>query len=261
MDNQASRVIKEYLTLQRCENLLVEPNNHQVNAAKRAIETFKAHFISALATTDSKFPIQLWDRLTPQVKHTLNMLRPSCLNPTKSAHEAIHNPFDWNRFPLAPPGCKAVIYKSPDAWGSWASRGTNAWCVGPLMEHYQCNHFFVPETRAYRISGSTELFPQHCQLSFLLWNEHLQEVIDELITTVCKMQPEKQTRVITLVQPKLASHHKDGTTRTLTNPLYHWILPPGNLQRVPYVPLPEQTVEQRVSDIATDVAPPPPPII
>jgi hypothetical protein len=64
MANQASRVIKEYLTLQSCENLLVKPNNHQVNAAERAIQTFKAHFISALATTDSEFPLQLWDLLT-----------------------------------------------------------------------------------------------------------------------------------------------------------------------------------------------------
>jgi hypothetical protein len=111
MDNQASRVIKEYLTLQRCENLLIEPNNHQVNATKWAIQTFKAHFISALATTDSEFPLQLWDRLTPQVEHTLNMLRPSRLDPTKSAYEAIHGPYDWNCFLLAPPGCNAVIYK------------------------------------------------------------------------------------------------------------------------------------------------------
>ncbi len=76
MDNQASQVIKNYLTLKKCDTLLVEPNNHRVNAAERAIQTFKAHFISALATTDSKFPLQLWDRLTPQIKNTLNMLRP-----------------------------------------------------------------------------------------------------------------------------------------------------------------------------------------
>jgi hypothetical protein len=110
MDNQASRVIKEYLTLQPCENLLVKLNNHKLNAAKRAIQTFKAHFISALAMTDSKCPLQLWDCLTPQVKNTLNMLRPSRLDPTMSAYEALRGPYDWNRFPLAPPGCKAVIY-------------------------------------------------------------------------------------------------------------------------------------------------------
>jgi hypothetical protein len=57
MDNQASQVIKKYLTLQCCKNLLVKPNNHRVNAAKWAIQTFKAHFISALAMTDSEFPL------------------------------------------------------------------------------------------------------------------------------------------------------------------------------------------------------------
>jgi hypothetical protein len=73
MDNQASKVIKNYVTLQNCGIMLIEPNNHRVKAAKQAIQTFKAHFISALASTDSEFPLQLWDRLTLQVENTLNM--------------------------------------------------------------------------------------------------------------------------------------------------------------------------------------------
>ena len=93
--------------------MIVEPNNHRVNAAERAIQTFKAHFISALATTDSNFPLQLRDRLTPHVTATLNMLRLSRLDPSKSAYKAVYGPYDWNRFPLVPPGCKAVIYESP----------------------------------------------------------------------------------------------------------------------------------------------------
>jgi hypothetical protein len=39
IDNQASRVIKKYLTTQQCENLLVEPNNYRVNAAEHANQT------------------------------------------------------------------------------------------------------------------------------------------------------------------------------------------------------------------------------
>jgi hypothetical protein len=172
--------------------MLDEPHNHQVNAAEHAIQMFKAHFISALATTDSKFPLQLWDRLTPQVKTTLNMLQPSWIDPSKSAYEAMKGPFNWNRFPLVPPGCKAIIYKSPGTRGSWGSRGTDAWCVGPFLDHYRCNHFFVSKTQAYCILGSAKLFPQHCQLPFLMWNEHLLEVIDELVTTIKEMDPNKQ---------------------------------------------------------------------
>jgi hypothetical protein len=59
MDNQASKVIKKFLIPKQCELMLVEPNNHHVNAAERAIQTFKDHFVSALATTDSDFPLQL----------------------------------------------------------------------------------------------------------------------------------------------------------------------------------------------------------
>jgi hypothetical protein len=101
MENQATKVIKKFLNEQQCDLLLVEPHNHRVNAAEHAIQTFKAYFISALATTDSKFSLQLWDQLTPQVVSTLNMLRPSCVNPNISAYKAVHGPYNWNCFPLA----------------------------------------------------------------------------------------------------------------------------------------------------------------
>ena len=96
MDNQASKVINKFLTHMQCELMLVEPNNHRVKVAERAIQTFKDHFVSTLATTDSDFPLQLWDRLTQEVETTLNLLRPSRIDPTKSAYEALHGPYDWN---------------------------------------------------------------------------------------------------------------------------------------------------------------------
>jgi hypothetical protein len=92
MDNHESKVIKKYLTMNQCNNILVKPNKHRVKAAERAIQTFKVHFISVLATTDSKFPLQLWDRLTTQVEATLNMLRSLQIDPIMSAYEAIHCP-------------------------------------------------------------------------------------------------------------------------------------------------------------------------
>jgi hypothetical protein len=75
MDIQAAKHIKKILTKNNCKLQVVKPHNHQVNAAKRVIQKFKVAFIAALATTDSDFPLQLWDRLTPQVENTLNMLR------------------------------------------------------------------------------------------------------------------------------------------------------------------------------------------
>jgi hypothetical protein len=74
MDNQATKAINSYLTPQQCRLQLVKPGNHQVNAAECAIQTFKNHFIGALGTTDIDFPIQLWDKLVPQVQDSINLL-------------------------------------------------------------------------------------------------------------------------------------------------------------------------------------------
>jgi hypothetical protein len=173
MDNQATKHIKKFLTDNDCQLQIVEPHNHQINAAERAIQTFKAAFIAALATTDSNFPLQLWDRLTPQVQNTLNMLRASRIDPTKSAYEILYGPYDWNRYPLAPLGCKAVVYEDGDTHGLWASRGVDAFYLSPAMDHYRCDHYYIPETRANHVLGSSELFPQHCQLPTLTPHQHL----------------------------------------------------------------------------------------
>ncbi len=75
MDNHATKAVKLYLTPQQCCLQLVEPDNHHVNAAERAIQTFKNRFIGALRTTDVDFPIQLWDKLAPQVQDSINLLQ------------------------------------------------------------------------------------------------------------------------------------------------------------------------------------------
>ena len=246
MDNQCTQQIKKFITKKECKLMLIEPHNHRVNAADRATQTYKDHFISALATTDSEFPLQLWDRLTPQVETALNLMRPSRSNPNISAYEEIWGLYDWNAFPLAPPGCKAVIDESPEARGSWGSRGTDAWYLGPSHDHYQCNHYFVPETRAYCISGSAELFPQHCQVPFLSTNEHMQELTNEVVSTLKTMTPKKQRKVITLVQAKLANMnvHPEGPA-FLSSPCHAWMLPNDNIQQVPQIQIRPPTQDQQ----------------
>jgi hypothetical protein len=135
MDNQATKAIKAYLTPQQCELQLVEPNNHRVNTAERAIQTFKTCFIGALGTIDANFPIQLWDKLAPQVQDSINILCQSRVRPEMSAYKALEGPYDWNRCRMAPPGTKAVIYKDSDTRASWAPHGLYAWLRGPSKDH------------------------------------------------------------------------------------------------------------------------------
>ena len=78
------------------------------------------------------------------VQNTLNLLRKSRINPNILAYEALNGLYNWDRYPLAPPSCKAFIYETPAVWGSWASIGTDAWYLGLSKDHYRCNLYYVP---------------------------------------------------------------------------------------------------------------------
>eukprot|EP00804_Cyclotella_cryptica_P007932 CCRYP_019848-RA/>CCRYP_019848-RA protein AED:0.05 eAED:-0.05 QI:0/-1/0/1/-1/1/1/0/1335 len=164
LDNEASNAITDYLCKQNIKWQFVPPNKHRVNAAERAIQTFKNHFISGLCSTDRDFPSQLWDKLLQQAQDSLNMLRTSSIDPTKSAYEILEGPHDFNQNPWAPPGCRAILHEPATTRTSWGPRGTDAWYIGPAVHHYRSYEFYVPETQSYRISASAKFFPSYCDL-------------------------------------------------------------------------------------------------
>ena len=59
-------------------------------------------------------------------------------------------------------------------------RGVDGWYLGPSLDHYRCALFYISETRAYRISGLAELFPQHCQLPNMSPHQHFHALTDKL---------------------------------------------------------------------------------
>ena len=59
-DNECSKTIQNFIMSQNFDWQLVEPDNHLVNAAERAIQAFKNHFLAGLDSVDAGFPLQLW---------------------------------------------------------------------------------------------------------------------------------------------------------------------------------------------------------
>jgi hypothetical protein len=193
MDNQATKALKSYLTPPQFRLQLVKPGNHRVNAAKRTIQRFKNRFIGALGPTDVDFPIQLWGKLAPQVQDSINLLRRSRINPNISAYETLEGLYDWNRFPLALLGTKAIMYEDADTRASWALHGMDAWMLGSSKDHYQCHFYYVPEMPGYHVSGSADLFPQHCiELTFTPVT-HVKELSEELQHKLATMHCKKRT--------------------------------------------------------------------
>ena len=160
MDNECPLVVKEYIiNAKNMQLLLVPPYMHRVNAAEKAIDSYKNHFISGLATLHPDFPLHLWCRLIPLASTTLNLLRPSRINPRLSAEECLNGVFDCNKTPIAPPGCKVVVHESTTNRGTWSPHGVDGWYVGTAPHHYRCHTVYVPKTRAERIAKTVRFFP------------------------------------------------------------------------------------------------------
>jgi hypothetical protein len=142
------------------------------------------------------FPIQLWDKLTPQIQDSINLLRRSRIDPTKSAYKVLKGPYNWNRYPLAPLSTKAVMYEDADTRASWAPHGLDAWLLGPSKDHYCCNLYYVPETKGYRVSGLANLFPQNCIAPTYTPVTHIAELCTELQDTLATLPRTARTSAV-----------------------------------------------------------------
>ena len=193
------------MATKECKWQFIEPSNHRVNAAKRAIQTFKNHMISSLGSTDSKWPMQLWDQLTTQAIITLNLCRVSRREPTKSAYHSLHGQrYDWNAHTMAPPGTRAVVYEDPKSRRSWGPRAIYAWYCGPSLDHHQNCRFYVPEIGAYQTSGLFDLFPRHCLLQELTQKQHVEAVHNELIETMQELPLSKKQILLRKMTERIA---------------------------------------------------------
>jgi hypothetical protein len=154
LDNEAS---KEYLKTIEERGItweLAPPGNHRRNVAERMIQTGKNHITSNLIGCDESFPMREWDRLLPQMELTLNMLRPSHVAPTVSAHSYVFGIHDYNKMPLGPLGCKTQCFVSPEERRSFGTHSIDSWYIGTSPDHYRCHKVFVKETKAVRITDT-----------------------------------------------------------------------------------------------------------
>ena len=125
LDNECPGSLKTFLHEASVKFQLVPPYLHRTNAAEQEIKTNKDHLIAGLSSCNPKFPLHLWDRLIPHATLTLNLLRPSRLNPRLSAEAQLNGDFDFNRIPLAPPGTQVIVHKTPNNRRTWAPHGVD----------------------------------------------------------------------------------------------------------------------------------------
>jgi len=135
--------------------------------------TFKNHFIAGLCSAGKGFPIHLWDWLIPQAKLTLNLLHGSWLDPSISAWEQLHGPFDFNHNPIALPGTKVIIHEKPAVWQSWAPHSVDRWYLRPALNSYQCYTIWVTATQAQQICNSLTWLPTQLTMPTASSTDHI----------------------------------------------------------------------------------------
>ena len=182
MDNEASADLKSAMTAANYIFQLVPPENHRKNAAERAIQTFKNHFLAGIASLPQDFPLSEWDHLLEQSEITLLLLRSSRTNPKLSSYAYLNGNFDFNKTPLAPPGTKLVIHNRPNSRPSWGFHAEDGFYIGPALQHYRCVKCYIPKTRSIRISDSVQFFPTIVPIPFTTIDDYLRTAASDIIT-------------------------------------------------------------------------------
>lgn len=163
---------------------LTPPNVHRANSSERAIRVWKDHFIYGLCTTANEFPVFLWYILIDQCNLTLNILRASNRNPNISAFEEIEGSFDYNKKPLAPPGCKVLVHEKNDKRTTWGAKETEVWYIGPAPHHYRCSKVFISATRSEIITDKLQFLPNTSYLPELSHQEELIHATEDLTKAI-----------------------------------------------------------------------------
>ena len=189
LDNEISADLKSAMELSQYIYQLVPPDNHRKNAAERAIQTWKNHFIAGIASLPGDFPMSEWDRLVLQGQITLLLLRSARTNPNLSSYAYLYGNFDFNKTPLAPPGIKVLIHNRPSSRRSWGFHGEEAFYVAPALQHYRCIECYVPKTRATRISDTVTFLPTTVPVPETSLNDHLRNAASDLVELLKSSPP------------------------------------------------------------------------
>jgi hypothetical protein len=190
LDNEISKELIHCIERKQLKYQLAHAYDHRNNLAERAIQTFKAHFISVLNGTDERFPPHLWCRLIPQTVLTLNMLQPSRINPKLSAYNQVFGNFDFNATPLAPMGTKVIVYeRKKQRLSTWSDHGQHGWYTGSAPHHYRNYSVFITATRAIRICDTVVFLPTKFPMPATSSTDRITEALENLVTELRNPRP------------------------------------------------------------------------
>jgi hypothetical protein len=172
------------------EYQLIPPHFHRRNAAERAIQTLKEHFVAGLSYVDPYLPLHLWERLLPQEELTLNIIQTSRQHPQLSAAAHFRGMVDYNKKAFAPPGCKIIAHEKPAKQLNWSPHGQHGYSLGPAMHHYICQNIYISATTSERIVDTLEFSPHNSPMPQLSSTDILIMAANDMTNALKHPHPE-----------------------------------------------------------------------
>jgi len=225
LDNEISEHLKDFLHAENIQFELTPAHLHRRNNAEIALSIYKDHYIAGLCSVDPSFPIHLWCKLLPMSEITLNLLRPSCINPQLSAYAQLYGAFDYNKTPLAPPGIKVLAHLRPENRKSWEPHAEEGFYIGPALQHYRCHRIWFPKSGRERICQTIKWLTHNYAMPAATREQTIMAAAADL-TNAIKTQDDSpllpsistQTRNILSQLAELFQHGR-ATTTAQSNPV------------------------------------------
>ena len=180
LDNESSNMLLDAFAKNNIKFQQVPPHQKRRNAAERAIQTWKTHFLSGLASLPPDFPIAEWDRLIFQGELTLNLLRNARANNKLSAWAYLFGNWDFNAKPLAPPGTKVIFHNKPEIRSTWDMRGQIGYYIAPAPHHYRCVTIYKPDTRKEIVTDTVKFVPHAIPIPKMTPDDYLMKACDDI---------------------------------------------------------------------------------
>ncbi len=154
LDNKCLAKFKMCIKNAGMTHELVPPDCYCRNIDKRAIQTFKNHFVLILSGVDDRFPLSLWCHLVCPAELTMNLLRQSNVAPKVSAYAHVHGQHNYMTRLFALLGCVVMAHVKPKNQRTWDVHADLGFNIGTVMEHHRCFHVYIVKMRATRVSDA-----------------------------------------------------------------------------------------------------------
>ena len=120
-------------------------------------------------------------------------IKPALLNALYKHLKHIWGIFDFNKTPMAPPGCRVVVHESPEARATYASHGVEGFYCEPAMNHYRNYNCYIPETRAMQKGITVDFFPKNVQMPKTSSRDRLAAAIENMVEVLKNPHPAQPT--------------------------------------------------------------------